>query len=96
MSDKKSYSELRKELQQASEVVKIGSHYAHYKHPEVPYIVKGLLIIEENNEIAVRYCSTANADVEFVRPLSVWMESVQWNGQEVERFKLLDGPQALG
>jgi len=91
MDDKKTYEELETDLKAAAKQVKPGSYYAHYKHPEIPYIVKGLLIIEENNEIAVRYASTAKVKVEFVRPLKVWLETVKWNGKTVPRFRRTEG-----
>jgi len=92
MDIKKTYDELESDLKAAASLVKPGSYYSHYKHPEIPYVVKGMLVMEENNEIAVRYESTARPGVEFVRPLKVWLETVSWEGKTLPRFTLIDGP----
>lgn len=92
MNDKKTYEELMSDINAAARLVRVGMYYAHYKHPEIPYVVKGLAIIEENSEVAVRYASTTNSDVEFVRPLHKWLETVEWQGETLPRFTLLAGP----
>ncbi|MDB5183003.1 MAG: hypothetical protein JWO47_787 [Candidatus Saccharibacteria bacterium] len=91
MDDKKTYEELERELIEAAKSVQLGKYYAHYKHPEMPYQVKGLVIMEEDNAVVVRYASAKNNGVEFVRPLSVWLETVEWQGKTVPRFTLLGG-----
>ena len=46
---------LRDMLESAGTKVEIGSSYAHYKHPDLTYAVKELLIWEATDEIAVVY-----------------------------------------
>jgi hypothetical protein len=89
MDEKKSFDELKEELKEAAKLVTPGGYYAHYKHPEIPYLVKGFAVAEVDNEIAVRYSSTQEPLVEFVRPLSVWNETVEWNGKVVPRFMVI-------
>lgn len=84
-------TELNKALQAAAEKVKVGTYYAHYKHPELPYLVIGLAILEANDEVAVVYQVTENGEqVTFVRPLKSWLATVTWHGQIVQRFRVVE------
>lgn len=89
MAHKKLF-ELENELTQARAHVVVGGLYYHYKHPETAYTVNGLSILEASDEVAVRYSLATNVAVEFVRPLSSWLETVEWQGTEMPRFTLLD------
>jgi hypothetical protein len=83
-------TELQNELTQARAHVMVAGRYCHYKHPEVAYTVNGLSILEATDEVAVRYSMVDNPAVEFVRPLSSWLETVEWKGATVFRFTPLD------
>lgn len=67
-------------------LIHVGGRYTHYKHPEQPYEVKGLVVLEATDEVAVRYAVVGNPAVEFVRPLSSWLEAVDQVGKTVLRF----------
>lgn len=83
-------SELHLDLQAAAKQVIVGGRYAHYKHPELPYTVTDLVIVEATDEVAVVYMVEENgAKVSFVRPLGSWLEKVEWQGEIVPRFKPL-------
>lgn len=82
----KSIAELESILREAATRVVVGGTYAHYKHPHQLYMVNGLSILEASDEVAVRYAMLAAPDVEFVRPLTSWLETVEWNGKTVPRF----------
>lgn len=84
--EKKSYDQLRQELADATSKVEVGAMYAHYKHPELPYLLKGFAVWEETDEIAVLYQPVHEPTVTFVRPLEAWLEIVEWEGQAVPRF----------
>jgi hypothetical protein len=77
-------------LTAAAGKVTIGGRYAHYKHPEAPYIVTDLVILEATDEVAVVYCVEEDGcKITFVRPLKSWLESVEWHGRTVPRFTQL-------
>jgi hypothetical protein len=66
--------------------VTVGATYAHYKHPDMQYKVLSIALIEANDEPAVVYEAQYGAKVIFVRPVSVWLEAVEWQGKTVPRF----------
>ncbi len=77
-------------LTAAANKVKIGGWYAHYKHSELPYQVTGLVILEATDEVAVVYSVTEDgAEVTFVRSLTDWLETVEWQGKQMPRFTLV-------
>jgi len=84
--EKKSYEQLRQELADAATKVNVGDMYGHYKHPDKPYCIKGFCVLEANDEVAVMYEPVDQPGVVFVRPVSVWLEAVEWNGTIVPRF----------
>lgn len=79
-----SSEELDRRLKEAEEKVECGAKYAHFKHPEVAYTVKGFGILEATEEAAVLYEAPKGAT--FIRPLASWLEEVEWEGQKVPRF----------
>lgn len=83
------HDELNQQLVQASQVVKIGSIYHHYKFPDRDYRVLNLAIQEATEKICVIYQDTKepNAPI-FVRNLDSWLENVEWKGRTVARFVL--------
>ncbi len=83
-------TELQNELTQARAQVMVAGHYYHYKHPEVAYVVNGLSILEATDEVAVRYSVVDDPTVEFVRPLSSWLETIKWRDATVLRFTPID------
>lgn len=84
--EKKSYEALKQELQEAASRVEVGGLYAHYKHSELPYKIKGFAVWEATDEVAVLYQPVHQPEVVFVRPLAVWLETVEWEGRAVPRF----------
>jgi len=82
----KSYEELEEMLHWATTYATVGGHYRHYKDPMTYYTVTGYCVLEETDEVAVRYVSSERPKVEFVRPIAVWLESVEWNGAHMARF----------
>lgn len=86
--DHKSLTALSEEIQAAAAQVKIGALYGHYKNPRTPYKVTGFVIWEATDEVAVLYevQEEGMPHITFARPLSVWLETVEWQGQTVPRF----------
>jgi hypothetical protein len=77
-------------LARASKLVKIGQLYCHYKGRDKLYKVLHLGFIEESMEVCVVYQALYGTRSIFVRPLDVWLEKVDLEGQSVERFSLID------
>ncbi len=73
------------------EQIKIGGLYQHYKG--MKYRVHSLVKHSETLEWMVFYeCLYENPQAQlWVRPLKMFLESVQVNGETIPRFKLLDG-----
>lgn len=88
--DHKPIFELKILLEDAAKQVTVGAKYYHYKNDEKYYTVSGLSILEATDEVAVKYVMDDHPEIEFVRPLSVWLEKVVWNSQAVPRFTKVD------
>ncbi len=82
----KKTSELSKELEDAKSKIEIGSRYSHYKDASNTYVVEGLGFLESTNELCVIYQAEYGDNLVFLRPLSVWLEEVSWEGESVPRF----------
>lgn len=84
-------SDLNQDLQYAGSKVKVGGLYAHYKHPDEPYLVTGLVILEATDEVAVMYeVEESGQQVAFIRPLKSWLETVEVDGQTIPRFTAVE------
>lgn len=88
--DHKPIFELKILLEDAAQQVVVGAKYYHYKNSDKFYTVSGLSILEETDEVVVKYVMEDHPEIEFVRPLSVWLEKVVWNSQAVPRFTRVD------
>lgn len=67
--------QLREEIALASKLIERGAQYRHYKNQHL-YTVLGFTVIEATEEIAVRYCDVNEPDIEFIRPVSSWMNEI--------------------
>ena len=79
--------EIIAQLHEAGTKVTVGGRYAHYKDPASIYLVKELAILEADESVVVVYQAQYSDGLTFVRPLSVWLESVEWEGKTVQRFR---------
>ena len=83
-----SYAEHNARIAAASKQVELGGIYRHYKFPDRDYQVMGFVVQEETLKIAIRYRNILDDEApEFVRDLDSWLETVQWKGAVVPRFK---------
>jgi hypothetical protein len=82
----KTQDELRQALRLAAEQVEVGARYAHYKHPGLLYKVTGFAILEATDDATVLYKAQYGAHIMFARPLTSWLETVEWHGKIVPRF----------
>lgn len=79
-------SELSEILKQAKIDVSVGSVYAHYKNPDLLYKVTQIAILEATDEPCVIYRAQYGPRFSFVRPVSSWLDKVEWQDQKVPRF----------
>lgn len=86
----KSSEQVKAEIERASGQIKIGGTYRHYKAVHKLYKVLDFVLLEATNELCVLYQALYDDGFKFVRPVSVWLEKVEWNGQTVPRFVLVD------
>jgi hypothetical protein len=77
---------LDRQLREAAEAVQVGGRYQHYKGDF--YRVVALAFEEASMEIIVVYQADYGRRITFTRPLAVWDESVQWQGEQIPRFRL--------
>ena len=83
-----SHEELNKQIQTVSAEIPLGCIYKHYKYPDRDYQVLGYAIQEASQKVCIRYKNIKENDApEFVRDYDSWIESVEWNGAIVPRFK---------
>jgi hypothetical protein len=88
MDEKLSEIEFQSRLDDAAVVARIGGRYRHYKGNM--YQVVALAIIEATNEPAVIYKALYGKELQFIRPISDWLMTVEWQGSTVPRFTLID------
>jgi len=86
----KSHQQLIEELAYARNLVKVGASYSHFKHSDNLYTVLGLTILEATDEIAVIYKPFHQENISFTRPLTSWLEKVEYKGNSVDRFNLVE------
>lgn len=83
-----SHDELNKRIKKTEALVIVGATYKHYKYPERNYLVEKIAIQEASEKICVIYHDSSVPDSpSFVRDLDSWLETFEWNGTIVPRFK---------
>lgn len=82
----KEQSELAQEIAEASAKITIGAKYWHHKSRKKVYEVLGLGFMEASDELCVMYQARYGEKLTFIRPLSVWLETVAWEGKQMSRF----------
>ena len=78
--------ELKKEIELAQTKIAVGELYWHYKSKDMVYKIIGLGFLEANDELSVIYQAQYGEQLTFLRPLTVWLENVEWEGKIVPRF----------
>lgn len=81
--------DLTKEIEDAKAKITIGAKYRHFKSTDKVYEVIGLGFLEATDELCVIYRAEYGEHLTFLRPLSVWLERVEWEGESVLRFTKL-------
>ncbi|HUB94153.1 MAG TPA: DUF1653 domain-containing protein [Verrucomicrobiae bacterium] len=77
---------LAQQIDEATTKVTIGAKYWHYKDKSKIYDVLGLGFLEANDELCVIYQAQYGERLTFLRPLTSWLEQVEWEGKMVPRF----------
>jgi hypothetical protein len=77
---------LAKEIEEAKTKVEVGAKYRHYKSDKKIYEVLGIGIVEATNELCVIYQAKYDLQLTYLRPVNVWLEDVEWEGETVPRF----------
>lgn len=83
---KLSSEELSLLLANAGQKVEVGALYLHYKQDD-RYTVLDLAIHESDDEVMVVYRADYGDRVVFVRSLRSWLETVEYQGRIVSRFR---------
>lgn len=65
--------------------LKIGKRYEHFKG--FPYRVLAIAFHSETNEELVVYQALYEEELIWVRPVSMFVKTVEYNGRKVPRFK---------
>ena len=81
--------ELRHRLSEAEALVEVGARYAHYKHPEAAYTIRGFAIREDTQDVCVIYDAEYGERIPFIRSIQSFVESVEVEGASVPRFSKL-------
>lgn len=81
---------LRAEIAAADIKIKVGGVYQHYKGAHKTYKVLDFATLEATDELCVVYQALYGAKFKFVRPVSIWLETVEWEGKKLPRFRLLE------
>lgn len=82
--DHKPEEVLLAELTAAAKQVEVGAIYRHYKQQD--YTVLKLAINEADNQITVVYQARYGKGLVFLRPLTSWLEIVEYEGKTTPRF----------
>lgn len=80
---------LAEEIAAAKTKVTVGEKYRHHKSADKIYEVIGLGFLEANDVLCVIYQAQYGERLTFIRPLTVWLEEVEWEGKIVPRFSKL-------
>lgn len=88
-NEHKSLEQLEQEVADASKRITLGATYSHYKGADKIYKVLHFATLEETDELCVVYEALYTNGLKFVRPVSVWLETVEWKGKAVPRFAII-------
>lgn len=89
---KKSGKELLSLLNDARTKIDVGGIYQHYKDASHHYVVDDLVINEADDEVYVIYEGLYEElqGIKFSRPLESFLEEVELEGKNVQRFSLVE------
>ncbi len=85
-SPHKSEDEIMEEINAAAKLIEIGATYAHYKDRAKTYKPLSFATLEVNNDLCVIYRAEYGKKLVFARPVNVWLDELEYNGERVKRF----------
>jgi len=74
------------QLKLAANKVHVGELYYHYKNPRQFYQVLKIAITEADDSLCVIYEEQYDEHLIFVRPLSSWLDKVDYKNKVMDRF----------
>jgi hypothetical protein len=74
-------------IQHSAANIEVGGIYHHYRNPNQLYRVIAIGLQEANEESCVVYESLYGDHIVWVRNVSVWLDTVEHQGQSVPRFQ---------
>lgn len=83
---KESTAEFVAALEELKNKVPLNSRYYHYKNPNQFYTVVAHGIIEATGEPAISYQAEYDDKIIWIRPLNVFLEELEFEGQKITRF----------
>ena len=92
MGAHKSEVEIQADIAAAEKGIVIGGIYSHYSDPAKIYKVLDIITSEEKCAPEVVYEAQYGASLKFGRLVSSWLEMVEFGGEEVPRFSLVEAP----
>ncbi len=81
-----SQDELSELIKEAKQKIEVDAHYRHYKSADMTYRVKDIVIQEADNTPYVIYQAEYGNKITFSRPVSIWLETVEFEGKLTPRF----------
>ncbi len=82
----KDSSEFAMILEKLKTQIPLGARYFHYKNPNQFYTIISHGIIEATEEPGIIYRAEYDTQIIWIRPASVFLEEVEWEGKKVPRF----------
>lgn len=80
---------IESKLNEAASLVQFGGTYFHFKDPNNLYKVLGVCLSADSLDQMVIYQALYGVHGVWVRPLSQWLEKVEFEGKLVDRFTLI-------
>ena len=80
------FTNLKETVEKAEQIVSIGGLYTHYRNADHQYKVLAIAINEKTEEPCVVYQALYGEKLIWIRSLSVWCDSIEYEGKNVLRF----------
>lgn len=82
----KDTAKLENILETLKNQIPVSAQYFHYKNPSQSYTIISHGIIEATEEPAVVYQAEYGDKTTWIRPASIFLEKVEYEGKKVPRF----------
>ena len=82
----KTEEQILAEIEEATTKIEVGASYCHYKDRSKVYKIQGFGTLEADDSLCVIYQAQYGKQLTFIRPVSIWLEQIEWQGKKVPRF----------